>query len=273
VGIAIDEGLLSGTEERICEYYDEWACDDPADRRGLITVDHAMNIRTGIQWEEDWRGIGAPNDAFTPDILGRALMRPVVEEPGSHLRYSTGDPALLTGVIQGATGRTVLEYANEKLFAPLGIADASWASDSAGRTTAYAGLGLTTRDFAKFGQLFLQDGMWDGQSIVPSSWVVRTTQPDDRCEEQYRYLWHINPPMRLGVPDPDCEEILGCEPLEFADLPGEAYFAEGAFGQAVYVIPSQDIVAVRYASDPLSSDLWDEVSRVFLGLVLDAVVD
>lgn len=271
IGIAIEEKLLSGREERICKYYEQWSCDDPSDRHGKITVDHALNIRTGIQWAEDWRRLGAPNDAFGNDILSLALLRPVVDEPGTHLRYSTGDPALLTAVIQKTTGRTVLQYANEKIFAPLGIEGVSWASDASGRTTAFSGLKLTVRDYAKLGLLFLQGGAWDGEQLVPAHWVHETTQPDDRCAEQYRDLWHINPPMRLGKPDPACPEILGCKPLSVANLPGDIFFAEGAFGQAIYIIPSQDIVAVRVANDPLNSELWDEVSRVFLTLVLDAV--
>jgi CubicO group peptidase (beta-lactamase class C family) len=273
IGIAIDAGLLSGTDERICGYYDEWDCSDASDLRSTITVDDAMNIRTGLQWQEDWRGLGAPNDAFSADILATALARPVVEEPGTHQRYSTGDPALLTQVIQGATGRTVFEYATEQIFAPLGIESVSWASDSRGWTTAYAGLALSVRDFAKFGLLYLQEGAWDGEQLVPSEWVHRTTQPVDYCAEQYRYLWHVNAPMRLGAPDPTCPEIIGCRPLDVAELPGDAYFAEGAFGQAIYVVPSADVVAVRVATDPLDSGLWDAVSRTFLGLVLDAVID
>jgi CubicO group peptidase (beta-lactamase class C family) len=273
VGIAIEAGLLSGTEERICEYYDEWDCNDASDLRSTITIHHAMNISTGLQWVEDWRAGSVGNDAFNPDILGTALSRPVVDEPGTRMRYSTGDPALLTGVIQGATGRTVLDYANERIFGPLGISGVAWASDAQGRTTAYAGLSLTVRDFAKFGLLYLQEGNWDGEQLVPADWVRETTQPDDYCVDQYEDLWHINASMRLGTPDPSCPEIVGCRPLDVADLPGDAYFAEGAFGQGIYVIPSRDIVAVRVAMDALDSNVWDEVSRTFLGLILDAVVE
>lgn len=272
IGIAIDENKLSGTDEKLCPYYaDQWRCDDPADLHGAITIDHAMNIRTGIQWQEDWRSISAPNDALRGDILNLALSRPVVDAPGSHLRYSTGDPALLSAVVQKATGRSVLAYANEKLFGPLGIDTVAWAADAAGRTNAYANLSLTARDYAKFGLLYAQDGEWDGKRVVPADWVARTTQPEDRCTEQYRYLWHINPPIRLGTPDPDCAEIIGCRPTKLAELPGDIFFAEGAFGQGIYIIPSQDIVAVRLAMDPLDSALWDEVSRTFLSLILDAV--
>jgi CubicO group peptidase (beta-lactamase class C family) len=274
VGIAIEQKLLSGVDERICKYYsDVWNCSDDADPRTRITVEHTMNIETGLQWQEDWRiAATGSNDAILagPDMLDYVLAKPAASEPGSKQRYSTGDPALLSGVLQGATGKTALEYARAVLFAPIGISGVGWNSDSKGRTTTYAGLQATARELAKFGFLYQNHGAWDGKQIVPGSWIDFTTRAKDVCRDGYRYLWHINPPIRLGDQDPSCE-FLACPPTSFANLPADGFFAEGITGQFVFVVPSQDLVVVRLAQDDFGSEYWDEGGRGLLSGVLDSI--
>jgi len=271
VGIAIGKGQLSGVDEPICKHYPAWGCaaNDP---KSKITVAHAMNVTTGIQWQEDWRvGAPGPNDAFSPNILDLVLSRPVVDEPGTKQRYSTGDPALLSVVLQSVTGKTVLEYAREVLFTPLGMTGIQWASDSKGRTNSYAGLRATVREFSKFGFLYLRRGNWEGQQIVPESWVDFTTRAADPCHDQYRYLWHLNLPLRLGEQDPQCAGFLQCDPIAFADLPASGFYAIGVAGQLVIVLPSADIVIARVGQDDLGGEYWDGYARDLTKMVLDAV--
>ena len=275
VGIAIEQKLLSGVDERICKYYsDVWNCSDDADPRTRITVEHTMNIESGLSWQEDWRiGATGPNDAFMApmnNMLDYVLSKPAASEPGTKQRYSTGDPALLSGVLQGATGKTVLEYARAVLFGPIGIPDVGWNSDSKGRTTSYAGLQATARELAKFGFLYQNHGAWDGKQIVPGSWIDFTTRAKDVCRDGYRYLWHINPPIRLGAQDPSCE-FLACPPTSFANLPADGFFAEGITGQFVFVVPSADLVVVRLAQDDFGSEYWDDGGRELLSGVLDSI--
>jgi CubicO group peptidase (beta-lactamase class C family) len=282
VGIAIDAKLLTGVDQRLCEFYGSysgWDCSNSSDARTRITIAHAMNVKTGLEWHEDWRSNAPPgsNDAVTGTISGNmldyVLAKPVADEPGTVSRYSTGDPALLSGVIQGATGKTALEYAREVLLNPIGIPDLRWNSDSKGRTTTYAGIQGTLREFAKFGFLYLRRGKWDGVQIVPEQWIDFTTQAEDRCNDRYRYLWHINAPMRLSENDPNCPDFPACPPTKIANLPGNAFFAEGVTGQFIFVVPSADIVVARLASDGNGSDYWDEYARGFLERLLDAVAD
>jgi CubicO group peptidase (beta-lactamase class C family) len=276
VGMAIDRGLLEGTDARVCAFYDEWDCDDADDPRSRITVQHLMNLTSGLQWQEDWsddaQGVNDVILGFA-DLVGHALSKPAEHEPGEVMRYSTGDPALLTGVLEGATGQTAFAFAQEALFGPLGITGATWDSDVHGRTTTYAGLSATVRDYARFGYLYLRQGAWDGDALVPADWVTRTTQPEDRCGDWYRYLWHVNPPIRLGAPDPACGALSDCPPLELADLPADTFFAQGIFGQFILVVPSADLVVVRVASDDPGSEGWDAYARGLLDRLLDAVVD
>jgi hypothetical protein len=136
VGIAMAEGMLKSTDDKICESYPmQWDCSDMSDPRSRITVAHAMNLTTGLKWSEDWRStkVGQTNDAYNPNLLDTVLAREAVEEPGVHKRYSTGDPALLSGVLQRATGMTAYAYAKAKIFDVIGI------PACAGTATAMAG--------------------------------------------------------------------------------------------------------------------------------------
>jgi CubicO group peptidase (beta-lactamase class C family) len=275
VGIAIEQKLLSGLDERVCKYYQEWNCDDASDKRSRITVRHTMNIETGLQWREDWRvNATGPNDAILAgaDMLDYVLAKPGVDEPGTKQRYSTGDPSLISGVLQGVTGMTAFDFAKKVLFGPLGLSGVGWNADSKGRTTTYAGLQATAREFAKFGFLYQNHGVWDGEQIVPGDWIDATTLAVDACKDEYRYLWHVNAPIRLGPQDPSCP-FLACPPLSFADLPADAFFAEGVFGQFIFVVPSADLVVVRLANDAYGSEYWDDYGRALLGGVLDSIVD
>jgi CubicO group peptidase (beta-lactamase class C family) len=271
VGIAIRDKLIPGVDTPICGYYPEWGC-DPSNARSRITIEHAMNVETGLRWSEDWRlGASGPNDAMSLTILDTALSRPVVDDPGTKKRYSTGDPALLTGVLQKAAGKTAFEYAKTVLLGPIGLTGVSWGSDSKGRTTTHMGISATVREFAKFGILYLNRGNWAGKQVVPADWVDFTAQAADPCKEQYRYLWHINPPLRLGDADPGCTGFLQCDPTAFADLPVSGYFALGVYGQMIAVLPSAGIVVARVGQDDAGSEYWDGYVKDLIRLVLDAV--
>lgn len=275
VGIGIEQKLVSGVDARVCEAYpNDWNCDDASDAHGRITLEHAMNVETGIEWHEDWRSNATgTNDTLlgTAGLLDYVLAKPMSDEPGTVQRYSTGDPALLSGVLQLATGKTAYAFGQDVLFGKIGIPGVQWNSDSKGRTTTYAGLQATTREFAKFGQLYVQKGLWDGEQVVPTDWVAFTTQPRDRCNERYRYLWHVNPPVRLGTTDTSCADFPNCPPTALANLPSDGYFAEGVSGQFIFVFPSADLVVARVAQDDFGSDYWDEWAAGFLAALFDAI--
>lgn len=276
VGIAIEKGLLSGVEEKICQYYsDVWDCDDAADPRTRIQVKHTMNVETGLDWHEDWRSTAniLQNDAVRSgaNMLDYVLAKRGLDEPGSVKRYSTGDPSLLSGVIQGAAGKTALEFGREVLFNKIGIPDIQWSQDSKGRTTTYAQMRGTVREFGKFGFLYSRHGVWDGEQVVPGDWVDYTTRAVDPCKEQYRYLWHINLPQRFGAFEQSCADFPSCVPTAFGDFPSDAFFAEGIQGQFIFIVPSRDLVVVRNASDAMGSEFWDEYGHTFLTKVLEAL--
>jgi CubicO group peptidase (beta-lactamase class C family) len=274
VGIAIGEGKLSSTAEKICKYYPRnWNCNDASDPRSRITVQHALNLTTGLEWNEDWRSTarGKPNDPSTPgDMLEKILSRKALQEPGTSMRYSTGDPALLTEVLQQSTGMTALAYAKQKIFDVIGTPRIRWNQDAKGRTTTFAGLSATAREFAKYGYLYLHRGQWDGKQVVPADWVDFTTRAEKPCSDWNRNLWHQNLPVRFGTQDPACPTQF-CQPTTLADLPADGFLAKGVFGQYMIVIPSADLVIVRFAQDQYGSEHWDDYGRGLIPAVLDAI--
>jgi CubicO group peptidase (beta-lactamase class C family) len=272
IGIAISEGKIPSTDKKICETYPmQWDCSDTRDPRSRITIEHSMNLTTGLRWTEDWRSTASgTNDAYSVNMLDTVLARESVEEPGKTKRYSTGDPALLSGVLQEATGMTAYAYGKAKVFDVIGASSIRWNADNMMRTTTYAGLQASARDYARYGYLYLRRGEWDGKQVIPADWVDRTTIAKNPCEDWNQWLWHINLPTRLGTQDPACAGLF-CLPTEYANLPPDGFMAEGVNGQFVIVIPSADLVIVRLASDQAGSDHWDDFARGFIGAMLDAI--
>jgi CubicO group peptidase (beta-lactamase class C family) len=258
VGIAVDKGLISGVDEKLCQYFDEWDCDD--DMRNKISIRHVLTLTTGLKWKEDWVNFDPDtNDAikmiYSRKFLGYMLDREVISEPGKVFTFSTGDPMLLSGVIAKATGMSALEFAKENLFQHIGISSVRWDSDSQGYTATFSMLHLTVRDYAKFGYLYLNKGKWEDKQIVSEEWVNISTRTDPsvRMWKAYGYLWHVNLPLRLGARD--------------SNIPADGYMAEGVLGQNIFIIPSKNLVIVKVAND---QDRGMDLVK-FLTLVLDAI--
>jgi CubicO group peptidase (beta-lactamase class C family) len=262
VGIAIDKGLISSVDEKLCRYFDQWDCDDKDDIRSKMTIRHALTLTTGLKWKEDWVNFNpATNDAmkmiYSKKFLEYMLNREPVHEPGEFFTYSTGDPMLLSGVISKVTGMNAFEFARKNLFQLLGISSVRWDSDSQGYTATFSMLHLTVRDYAKFGYLYLNKGKWEDKQIVSEKWVAKSTQTDPSVKmwKAYGYLWHVNLALRLNA--------------EGSNIPADSYMAEGILGQNIVIIPSKDLVIVKVANKQ-----GEGINLVkFLALVLDAVDD
>ena len=265
IGIAIDQGLIKSIDEKLCTYYDSWDCDNQEDPRSRITIRHAMTLTTGLEWHEDWsKWDPATNDALKMGqdnhFVKYMSERKGLHEPGQKFFYSTGDPMLLTLVIQKATGMTAMEFAQKNLFDPLNITNARWAKDLDGYTATAWGLMLTVRDYAKFGYLFLNKGRWEDRRIVSEEWVEKATKTDPGVAmwQAYGYLWHVNLPLRL--------KWSGSRESR-KDIPADGYMAEGVLGQNIFIIPSKDLVIVRVANETKGS--MDLVK--FLNIVLSGI--
>ena len=128
IGIAFDQKLISGIDEKLCKYYKEWDCKDKDDLRARITIRHVLTLTSGLKWHEDWsKWDPATNDALKMGASGYFVKymadRVGLHEPGQRFIYSTGDPMLLSLVIQKATGMSAFDYARKNIFKPLNISN------------------------------------------------------------------------------------------------------------------------------------------------------
>ena len=260
IGIAIDQKLISGIDKKLCKYYEEWDCSDKDDPRSRITIRHALTLTSGLKWYEDWsKWDPATNDALKMGASGHFVKymtdRVGLHEPGERFIYSTGDPMLLSRVIQKAAGMSAFEYARKNIFEPLNIKSVHWEQDWDGYTATAWGLYTTVRDYAKFGYLYLNKGRWEDRQIVSREWVEKSTRTDPSVKmwKAYGYLWHVNLPLRLNA--------------KGSNIPADGYMAEGVLGQNIIIIPSRDLVIVKVAN---SQDRGMDLVK-FLSLVLDAI--
>lgn len=255
VGIAIDKGILTGVDEKICQYYEDWDCNDSSDLRSKITIRHALTLTTGLEWQEDWsKWDFKTNDTLKMVVDGHFYRymsrRPGLYEPGTKAIYSTGDPMLLSKVFQEACGMTAFDFARENLFTPLNILDIRWAEDEDGYTATHGELFTSARSFAKFGFLYLNKGKWEDKQIVSEQWVEQSTKTDPTVNmwKYYSYLWHVNLPQRLApanLADNLIKKKGSVQPVK--GISSDAYMAAGVLGQYIVIFPSNDLVIVRLA--------------------------
>jgi len=151
----------------------------------------------------------------------------MANEPGSTMKYSDGDAVLLSWIFQQETGQNLADYSSKYLFAPLGIRDSYWRRSPMGLPDSEGGLFLRPQDLAKIGQLYLQQGMWDGRQIVSADWVKQSTTPAPGEQPSMRgqegLLWSIQ-----------------------AEAPGQdfTYSGHGYGGQGLFVVPKRNVVMV-----------------------------
>ena len=226
VGIAIDEGYIDGLDHRVLDFFPEYtiANDDP--RKQAMTLEHLLTMTSGLDWPESSVSYSSSSNILMQMLWRRdwvqfVLDRPMVAEPGTTFNYNTGVSHLLSAIIGEATGTSTLSFARTHLFEPLGISSVSWRSDPDGITFGGGGIWMTPRDMAKFGYLYLEGGVWDGQQVVPADWVEASVSAP-----HYGYQWWI---LRNG-----------------------AYAALGYRGQRIFVIPDLEMVVVFTGA--LSSD-------------------
>ncbi|QFY15062.1 serine hydrolase [Nonomuraea phyllanthi] len=193
-GIALGEGLVpepgAGLVAQFPEYADLVA--DPA--RAHLTIEHALTMTLGLDWNEDAPYTSTANSEIAmeeaPDRYRYVLERPVAEEAGRRWLYCGGASALLGGIIARGAGRPLEEYAATALFEPLGITSWEWSKGGHGTASAAAGLRLRPMDLAAIGQLVL-DG---GRDVVPASWLRAALTPRVVIDPgfEYGYQWYLN---------------------------------------------------------------------------------
>jgi CubicO group peptidase (beta-lactamase class C family) len=182
VGIAIDRGLIDSVDMPLCDALPQYAALLKGEK-SRITLRHILTMTAGLRWVEGGKvEDDADDDQYdlqeTDDPIGLVLARDLVAEPGSKFNYSGGLTQVLVGVVEHATGMPFLEFADSALFAPLNIENWEWFALGNARPAAWSGLLLTARDMVKLGQIYLDNGKWQGHSIVSRDWIEATFSPE-----------------------------------------------------------------------------------------------
>src|SRR5258705_371763 len=176
VGLAIAEGKLS-LDDPVLKFFPEDAPTDPSPNLQAMRVRDLLRMATGHQTENPpWRWSGAtpppaPDEPWTKTFLSQ----PVPFKPGTHFLYNSPATYMLSAIVQKVTGMTTLEYLRPRLFEPLGIDHPTWLASPQGITLGAFGLLIRTEDIARFGQLYLQKGVWHERQLVPAAWVLAAT--------------------------------------------------------------------------------------------------
>jgi CubicO group peptidase (beta-lactamase class C family) len=260
-GIAVASGAIPDIEAPALSYFPEYKDLQTADRL-RIRLRHVLSMSSGLEWDEDSRPYGDPQNSETAmdaagDRVRFVLSRPIAAPPGERFRYSGGDTLLLAAVIERATKMRLDQYAEKVLFRPLGIDRYDWIKYPDGTPIAASGLRLLPRDMAKFGVLYLNRGQWQGVQVVPEAWVKASTSPQTKVSDRpfgfqnYGYQWW------LGTVRDD------------AHTPW--IMAVGYGGQRIMLIPSLDLVMVLTAGMYRNRAQTDITFEILLDGVLPAV--
>lgn len=239
VGIAHKEGKIASLDDKAAKYIPELA----GKAYGDASIKDLLRMASGVKFDENYASLssdirqlfykvflaGMPIDDAVTNL-------PAEDTPGTKFHYKSVDSQVLAWVLRRATGQSLTQYAQEKLWQPLGMQDEGfWNLDHPdGNELAYCCLNITLRDYAKLGQLYLQKGEWQGQQLLPADWVQESTKRPEPWltaghgypERGYGYHWWV-------PKDPDQE-----------------FFANGIWGQHIFVDEKSGIVIVKTSVDP-----------------------
>jgi CubicO group peptidase (beta-lactamase class C family) len=254
VGIAIGEGKIKNVDQAVGDFIPEYKLGENA----KLTVKHLLTMSSGIDFDEDYVSPFAyPAKAYYGnDIRTLTMKYKLVETPGKVFKYLSGNTELLAFVLEKATGKSISEYASEKLWIPLGASkSAFWSLDHEnGVEKAYCCFNSNARDFARIGSLYMHQGNWYGKQIVPEEYVKNSIVPANLVDEEnkpndrYGYSWWM---------------------LDYKGM--HIYYARGILGQYVVAIPDKNILMVRLGHKRSKEKINDHPKDVYT--YIDAALD
>jgi CubicO group peptidase (beta-lactamase class C family) len=242
VGLAVSEKRLS-VNDKVISFFPKELPDSVSPYLSNMTVKDLLIMSTG-QGSDPTRKIVANETNWVKAFLAT----PLVRNPGTKFLYNSMATYMLSAIVQKVTGEKVIDYLKPRLFKPLNIEGMDWEIDPTGINTGGWGLRLKTEDMAKFGQLFLQKGKWNGNQVVPAAWIEEaTTSKIDQAPDA--------PPAKKDSSDlmqGYCYQMWRCR--------HNCYRADGAFGQFIIVMPDQDAVVAITCE---ASDTQNEINLVW----------
>ncbi len=241
-GIAVYQGKLN-RHELIAQYLGNSASQAPG-----ISVSHLLEMTSGLTWDEGY--INPLESLVILMLYGKgyanmglyALSQGAKFKPGAKFEYSSGTSNILAQVLKKVVGENLSSYADRVLFKKLGIDNYTWEQDESGTPVTSSYLYLKAQDLLKFGRLYLENGIWAGERVLPADWV--------------QYSWSPNPgddgsgPLRPGkhwwINRSSPELIL---PRSWPEGPADTVAALGHSGQVLFIVPSRNAIFIRYGND------------------------
>jgi CubicO group peptidase (beta-lactamase class C family) len=219
LGIAIDKGLVKSLDQKMIEFFPDYDDETVNSSVRKITLRHLITMSANFGIYPD------------PDFIGAVFEKPLVRELGKYFVYDSSDPQIISMIVTNVSSMPAADFASKYLFKPIGIETYSW-QESSGYSQGGTGLSLRPMDMARFGYLYLNQGMWNGEQIISRKWIEESTKNQiselksiDSFTDSYGYYWW---------PGEVAEYIFYC--------------AFGAGGQVIAVIPDLDIVLVTTAT-------------------------
>ena len=245
VGLAVAEGKMS-IDDPVLKFFPEDAPEKPSEKLKAMRVRDLLTMSTGHQIAPPF-----PNDV---PWVKAFLAHPVEHKPGAHFLYNTPATHMLSAIVRKVTGETVLDFLWPRIFDPIGIENPQWGSSPQGNTYGGWGLHIRTEDIAKFGQLYLQKGMWNGKQLVPAAWIEQATTKQV---------------SNGSDPEKDWDQGYG---FQFWRCRHGAFRGDGAFGQFCVVLPEQDaVVTITADTKDMQKELnvvWDKLLPAFQNAAL-----
>jgi len=240
VGIAVSRGQIKSVDQRIVDYFPDLAT-DPEPRKRDITIEDLLTMRSGLE-STSGRNYGAW--VQSPNWVRFVLRRPLIDEPGTRVEYSTGSSHLLSAIVTKATKMSTWQFAQENLAKPLGFTLAKWTADPQGIYFGGNEMSMTPRQMVEFGELYINDGKAGDQQVIAKSWIDRTRVPRGRSrwgsDREYGYGFWIR---------------------EFAGH--DSYYAWGYGGQFIVIIPGRDLVVVTTSRSDVSRERRDHLDSIY----------
>ncbi len=247
VGKAISEGILKSEDEKLVDFFQNEVFENPGGKKNSIQLKHLLSMSSGLDCQEFSSG---PTMEQSPGWVKFMLDRPMTSAPGKVFGYCNGNAHLLSAILEKSAGMSTRQYANQKLFKPLGIPEVSegdWVGDPQKITNGGYGLQLRPVDMAKLAFLYLHNGQWEDQQIISPQWVSTSiTQHVQKDENSgYGYLWTV-------YPDTD------------------HYSALGLGGQQIHIYPSKNLIMVVTASLESYAEA-PEIEKMLMENILPAI--
>ncbi len=259
VGIALQEGYLSGLDQRMLDFFPEYDQPNLDPRKGEITIRHLLQMRAGYPFDsttEFFDQLTQSNNWLRFIIVDY----PLTTDPGTTWNYSNASAHVLAGILTRATGMSLRAFTNAYVFGPMGLYINYWPSDPQGYNVGPGDVHCTPRELAAFGRLILNRGYWYGRAIIPQEWIEESFQ--DYSSTFYGTMWPYRD-IRYGYmwwhADVDDHEV---------------FFAWGHGGQFITVVPSLAMVVVTTAYNfigDFTENSWDTEGAIFYMIANDVL--